>query len=624
MLVACSKCSSKYQLSDDKIKSTGTKVRCPRCQNTFRVYPPPPAEEEHSEEEDHTEFFKRSEKSVRPTQAPKPKVKETNNDAIFSKYNRENPEPLVQKSKLALEEPFKAPPAPTPPIDEEATARAKPATLGSISRRKVEEKSISEEESFLSDSADSASDEVSQDAFGFGTKQAEVSAQDSLDEEATSHESQKIKEEEKPLPFGDATFFALQHMAKPNNRSKKMAIGAVVVILLTAAYFTFTNVPQRQNFSKENISTPTNANRVVILRPANWYRADPNVYQDFLTQMASKPSAEQKKPENRAAIAEALILNGILNGADDQIASGLGFSSGLIASLPNDVYGFYGLSTYALWNDDYQTVSDLAARWPVGNRADQEYQLAKLVADSRIQDAKKTMETAKKLLTETQDYHLAMMATLNLYLESPEEAQRILGERYSQELLKAYQKHRASMQNTNRMPNLYKVIDKKLARKGLTADGEKKEAAKPPSPTATIVNKPAAAAPAHVAETTKALNEKAAKKLKEKKDSKHLPKASQQLIAQNKMINRERSDAEKVYDQALSLQQQNRDDEAMVLYQKSLRLNPDLADSYRQLGRIYMSKQDKERALRSLKIYLQLKPQSEDKQLVEGWISSLQ
>jgi len=42
------------------------------------------------------------------------------------------------------------------------------------------------------------------------------------------------------------------------------------------------------------------------------------------------------------------------------------------------------------------------------------------------------------------------------------------------------------------------------------------------------------------------------------------------------------------------------------------------------MGMIYMARKESERALRSFKIYLQLKPETNDKQMVEGWISSLQ
>lgn len=40
MIVACPNCQSKYNLPEDKIAPTGTKVRCAKCQHVFSVTPP--------------------------------------------------------------------------------------------------------------------------------------------------------------------------------------------------------------------------------------------------------------------------------------------------------------------------------------------------------------------------------------------------------------------------------------------------------------------------------------------------------------------------------------------------------------------------------------------------------
>lgn len=39
MIIQCSRCGTRYRFPDDKIKPTGSKVRCVRCQNIFRVMP---------------------------------------------------------------------------------------------------------------------------------------------------------------------------------------------------------------------------------------------------------------------------------------------------------------------------------------------------------------------------------------------------------------------------------------------------------------------------------------------------------------------------------------------------------------------------------------------------------
>ncbi len=40
MQITCEKCASKYNLADEKIKDTGTAVRCPKCSHVFKVFPP--------------------------------------------------------------------------------------------------------------------------------------------------------------------------------------------------------------------------------------------------------------------------------------------------------------------------------------------------------------------------------------------------------------------------------------------------------------------------------------------------------------------------------------------------------------------------------------------------------
>lgn len=41
MIVQCDACNAKFKLDDSKIKPTGVKVRCTKCQNVFLVTPPP-------------------------------------------------------------------------------------------------------------------------------------------------------------------------------------------------------------------------------------------------------------------------------------------------------------------------------------------------------------------------------------------------------------------------------------------------------------------------------------------------------------------------------------------------------------------------------------------------------
>ena len=42
MIVQCGSCSAKLKIADEKLKDTGTKLKCPKCQNIFTVFRPAP------------------------------------------------------------------------------------------------------------------------------------------------------------------------------------------------------------------------------------------------------------------------------------------------------------------------------------------------------------------------------------------------------------------------------------------------------------------------------------------------------------------------------------------------------------------------------------------------------
>src|SRR5512137_3017145 len=44
MIVACSACSTRFRVADQKIGPRGARIKCSRCGQTFSVAAPPPAE----------------------------------------------------------------------------------------------------------------------------------------------------------------------------------------------------------------------------------------------------------------------------------------------------------------------------------------------------------------------------------------------------------------------------------------------------------------------------------------------------------------------------------------------------------------------------------------------------
>lgn len=601
MLVSCPKCASRYQLSDDKIRTTGTKVRCPRCQHTFKIFKPEnevAVEDEVSE--DRTELFIRRE-------VPEPEQTVTKKETAAS------------RSKTEIQPQTKTP----SPFKYEAKEEEMDANIEAAAEFPGFQPTPMEDHQPTQITARP----FSRDPAKSDKQPIESSEPESIEEDTAA-----------PRPFGDATFLAIQRMGTGKTGKRKVLIAASLVIILVGGFLYVTRNPS-PDVSQRTAVAPAQIESVKMTRPNRWYNDEPEVYQRFLSQMATLPASEQAIPKNKALIAEALILNGILSGNYDQVAQGMGFASSLIASSPSEIYGFYALSTFATFKEDTTTLSGLVLRWPEGNKKDLEYKLAFIL--SGIKNGKKieALEMSKNLLIENPGLDRVQIVVLAAALESWNEANQILGEKNLQEITKVFQKKKEGLEKSGaQLSDLYVSIDRKLQRKAQTPKSEPKvevepkveakmEAAPPPS-----TNKES---------ITERLNRRAAERMQAKRqqreqqaaatpekavpaNKKHLPKPNSTLIATNKQAKQEQSEAAKLYNQGADFMKSNKLDEAAMAFQKSLRFDPDFADSYKKLGEIYMKRSDKERALRSFKIYLQLKPDSSDKQLVEGWISSLQ
>lgn len=653
MMVSCSKCQSRYQLPEEKIKATGTKVRCPRCQNTFKVFPTGASASSGIASPTGPV------KEEIPVKAAAPEAPAK----VSSPFSEKSAEKFTAKSaeKPTPKPPEKQPPAPSEADHTEFFARRNVLSLqtstSAASQPEAEDDDFNDpsditqtKPSRVAEENDRESATQTKKASPFKRPIDDVSVEDfpsdsldglsDLSEPPRQEEKSEEKEEkQEPLrPFGDATFLAIQRMARPKKKSfVAIAVVAAIVIAVSLSFLKSPQAPAPEEKTQPVAakSAPASPQKTQINRPRGWYKDDPTVYQDYLSQIAARPIPDQQKPEARAQLAEALILNGILSGASDQVSSGMVIASSLMAANPQEAHGFYGLITYSLWKDDLQTISDLVARWPDNNRRDPEYRLGKIVVEGRAGKMQQALQDAKSLLSDHPDFQRAVAWTLNLSLESPQTALSVLGEKTLADLQKSYLKHREFLKsNGDPRLALYIGIDKKLNKNGFIA--EKESSTEAPS-----------AARQRENASTKDLNEKAAKKLETtqktdkpekiekaektekaekiaKPESKKLPKPSPDLVAANTQAKKEVSAAEKLFQRGNELYKQNKVDEALVEYQKALQLNSDYADVYKRLGMIYMNRQEKDRALRSFKIYLQLKPEGDDKQVVEGWISSLQ
>ncbi|PIR22608.1 MAG: hypothetical protein COV44_07220 [Deltaproteobacteria bacterium CG11_big_fil_rev_8_21_14_0_20_45_16] len=609
MILSCPSCSAKYQLADSKIKASGTKVRCPRCSHTFLVYQ---KGQEPEEIADHTELFirrddlldkmKQKEEVASKLAAPTPakstvkitaeveSVEDSEFDSVFDQKTMvSKPVPEAQADGPSAK-PKKSPPPPTiesPPENlDEDTMDSPPIKI------KVKSKVIGDPARIL--------------------EPKELISPD---------ESSSVEEEIKP--FGDATLFEIQKASRTRSSilKKFLPIAAGLLIFGGVAYWYFTGPslseldltqPEKpvEEVAKKPMEKPTE-----VQRPSGWYNDDPQIYQETLSQIAALPKAEQEKPENRALIAEALILNGLLSGATDQVNRGLSFTPSLVINFPHQAFSYYGSAAYAMWFADKTTMNDMVENWPISGREDPEYSLLQIVYLSKTGKLEDAFEKASQLMKVQPGFQRANNYVYLMSLQSPPLADKYLDESTKKKLERFYDRHRDMLaKSLPELPKLHQEIDRLLGK-----SSAKKAPAAEPAPVKKIVEVPQNNKSEEVVKT-----ETPAPRSKPKKASTRLPKASQELMAQNKISATQKKQAKTAYDQGNAQFSKGETDAALESYRQALKLDPDFADVYKRMGMIYMARKESERALRSFKIYLQLKPETDDKQMVEGWISSLQ
>ncbi|MGA0163490.1 MAG: tetratricopeptide repeat protein, partial [Bdellovibrionota bacterium] len=222
---------------------------------------------------------------------------------------------------------------------------------------------------------------------------------------------------------------------------------------------------------------------------------------------------------------------------------------------------------------------------------------------------------------------------LMFLLDTPNSSENLFSEQKKKEMIETYKAHRSKIERElKELPNLFRQIDEKLnestdvarspeapkqipgqaplppektlPKKQDTAVAQAENRASKPKAPATRTNPPASPA--------------------RKSQQSRLPPPSENLIAQNKLSNQNQSQADVIFSRANDLLKKGDDPGALKLYRDALKLNPEFAEIYKRIGMIYMKRKESDRAIRSFKLYLQLKPNSQDKKVVEGWISSLQ
>lgn len=633
MQVQCPQCSSRYKLPDEKIRPSGTKVRCPRCQHAFYVHPKQDAES--------------APQPFRPEPPPAPP-----------------PPPPLPPPEAFSRRPAQPPPTRPMPNAPAKVSEDRPFAKKSSTSEKAQEYSVEPSIPDFVESArtmvSSVGDSVQPDEKrttspfkGLSKASFSVDQPDDVEDfsEATGELADKPRtaprdsaptdlkdapEVTENSPFGNATFAEIQNIKASKTRKKFPLVVAAGVVMVAglAALLIYSPTPHVTVVQQPSPETPPDNK---VSRPSRWYADEPSIFQDFLGQMAGLPATDQSRPERRGLIADALVLNGILTGTNEQIVSGLGYASSLIAAYPQNAYGYYALSTFAFFQEDIQTLEDLTKRWPNELNPSVEFQISKAMVDAKKGDYSSALKSAKILLNIYPDSPRIQITALYIGLENPQQSDEVYGERSMYSLAKKFDKYiQALKTQTSTLPVLYKTIEKRVHKKNILAEpsaskneNSKSEIAKKnddqPMNISTIteptLNKPSET-PVPTTILSPGLRATPTPKIPPK--SNKLPKADPQLIALNTTIQNAHQKAMKFFNQGKNKLDLNRQDEAIELFQKALREDPNLAEAYKQLGVIYMGRQVKDKALRQFKLYLQLKPDGDDKQLVESWITSMQ
>ena len=157
MLVTCEKCQSKFNLDDDLVKESGTKVRCSNCQDVFTVYRPAPVEEASPD----TGFDEKAEVPELPDESAEEEQESLDFDLFESEEDQEDED-------LSLED------------------------FG------LEDESTSDEEDMDSPDGQSAEEEITADELGFGEGKEVPQMEEPVAETETLEPTDSDVEEESP------------------------------------------------------------------------------------------------------------------------------------------------------------------------------------------------------------------------------------------------------------------------------------------------------------------------------------------------------------------------------------------------------------------------------------------
>ena len=239
MIITCEKCYAKFNLDENVLKQTGSKVRCSKCQNIFLAYPPTemetvaePAEEVVGSETVSSGVEAESVEQLEVSEEPEAALETEEEEFELSDLNLEEmkPEPEAEKEleeflELELE---------TEPVTEE-TPKEEEAVL-EAGEDKIELSSLNLKEEPEPEAEEKPEEPESE--FELENVDKEDPDEDEIADSGAQADQPKAEEVEKPLEAGVETEEASIITEQETKPGKKKRISAPVLILLIIALLT--------------------------------------------------------------------------------------------------------------------------------------------------------------------------------------------------------------------------------------------------------------------------------------------------------------------------------------------------------------------------------------------------
>ena len=244
MIITCEKCYAKFNLDENLLKQTGSKVRCSKCQNIFLAYPlteiervAEPAEEVVGSETVSSDVEAESVEQLEVSEEPEAALETEEEEFDLSDLSLEEemePEPEAEKKpeellELELE-------LDTEPVTEETPTDAEAAL--ETGEDKIELSSLNLIEEPEPEAGAKEKPEEPESEFELENVDKKEPDEDEIADSGAQADQPKAEAVEKPLEAGGETEEASITTEQETTRANKKRISAPVLIVLIIALLT--------------------------------------------------------------------------------------------------------------------------------------------------------------------------------------------------------------------------------------------------------------------------------------------------------------------------------------------------------------------------------------------------